>query len=668
MFEKRRRKLLVLLMSVLMTFTLMPAAASAQPGGGGKAGKAAAAPRRAPQVSEYILTLNVKDKQSGAAITDAKVTLTYEAEDEDWSTYTETVSPETDGTYKLEQYTEYTLSIKKEGYADYSETFTHSGNEAAIAKEVGLQKKSQALDKVTKVKEAFEKNEYVLRPYYGTDKNINEYIAGRIKKYEGVDTEGVTVSVKSIDDENYISSDGTIRYNKSELDSGGNNVKNIGCVFTFSYDGASADSDSHTVTVGWDVPYYNSKMAAEKDQLTFDTIKGENTSADEITKDLSLPLRMNKYFRQAWSTIKWTSSNEDVIKVEGNDWDSTWKGTVTQPAEDTEVTLTAAFNVNTSNLNGNVDKEADFPTLTKEFKVKVKGTGAAVPTEEELKALLDKYYTADMIKVFDSHPEETADLNDVKSDLQLPRYTKIKDEKGDYVFANKEITVTSSNDAAAKVNGYRVAIDPFAKDADKPVTLKVTFTREGVTAEKDFTLKINTKSQDLDAEIAKMEKAKEHYFDALNNGAYRDKDSITGDLHPFQEIRIDGENVTYVYSKDDVRRDGIKADGYFTDSWEMEAAGYNCFKSSDPDVIQHENLVVKRPETSKQVTITSWLSSEKYGNLAESHPENEKLQKLHKQEVSVTVTVKGTKGSSDALKAKIDEAKELSGRIVEGTE
>ena len=41
----------------------------------------------------------------------------------------------------------------------------------------------------------------------------------------------------------------------------------------------------------------------------------------------------------------------------------------------------------------------------------------------------------------------------------------------------------------------------------------------------------------------------------------------------------------------------------------------------------------------------------KYGVYAAKYPDNEKLQKLADQEVSVTVTVKGTKNSVDALKA-----------------
>ena len=100
---------------------------------------------------------------------------------------------------------------------------------------------------------------------------------------------------------------------------------------------------------------------------------------------------------------------------------------------------------------------------------------------------------------------------------------------------------------------------------------------------------------------------------------------------------------------------------------------YNCllytshFKSSQPAILKHENLVLaQQPQTDTQVTITSMLSSEKYGKFAKDHPENEKLQKLYRQEVSVTVTVKGTQNDADALAKQIKEAQALLASMTEG--
>ena len=46
-----------------------------------------------------------------------------------------------------------------------------------------------------------------------------------------------------------------------------------------------------------------------------------------------------------------------------------------------------------------------------------------------------------------------------------------------------------------------------------------------------------------------MELAKAHYFDGINDGQYADKDSITGNLHPFQEMILGEEgNPKWIYN------------------------------------------------------------------------------------------------------------------------
>ena len=132
------------------------------------------------------------------------------------------------------------------------------------------------------------------------------------------------------------------------------------------------------------------------------------------------------------------------------------KGTVTQPSEDRVVTLTATFQANEGDLNEYVEKVSDFATLTKTFDVTVKGKQTAKPTEDELKAILDKYYTAASLQDFNT--KETLDTSNVTGDIQLLRYTRIKDENNETVFANKEITVTADKEDILKINGYCAAV------------------------------------------------------------------------------------------------------------------------------------------------------------------------------------------------------------------
>lgn len=602
----------------------------------------------------------------GATITDADITVK-----EGWYT---TLRPQEDGSYKLQAGKEYKYTITKDGYKEASGSFTVPDEAGDYTFPVTLQSNIDPADQaaVDAVKKAFDAEFGTLRPVYGTDSNIADMVLAKVKKYNlDVDVSNVKVSLATSEDTDYIGTDGTIHYVKSDLNSMGVYSKSLDCTFKFTCNNASAVSENRRVTVSWDQEYFRGKMQAEADQLTWDSIKGNNASQEEVTSDLTLPGCMGTSMRNIWSTVTWESSDPDVISIQNPSIDSPIyprTGKINPKTEDTEVTLTATFKANDILLNEYIEKADSFGTITKTFKVTVKGSGSQAPTEEELKAILDKYYTADQLKDFTTQTQ--LDTANCTGDIQLPRYTRIKDENGEYVFNNKEITVTSSDANLMKINGYRAAVDLFTYDKDTTANLIVTFTREGVTATKEIPITVSVKdiNEKLDAEIAMMDYAKAHYFDGIK-GDNADADSITTNLHAFQEMYLDNEGkAVWVYNADDKTGAGIITDDYFDDLWIMEGQGYNHFKSSNNAVIQHENLVVNRPESNTQITISSLLSSEKYGQFAKDHLDNAKLQKLYKQEASVTVTVKGTKAEGEALKAKIQEANTLLESITEGTE
>ena len=346
---------------------------------------------------------------------------------------------------------------------------------------------------------------------FATDRSITDVATARLNTF-GLDMTGVTVSLKSSDDTDVIASDGTIKYISSDTPSQwGNNSKNIGCVFTLTCGTSAVDTAQKNAVVGWDVNHYNAKLTAESESITWDLIKGANTSPDELTNKLTLPQILTNSARTAWGKITWESLDPNVISIDPTGYDTILdpkSGTVKQPANDTKVTLTATVRANDSLLNGNIEAVSDFTTITKTFEVTVKGSGQTRPTEEELLNILKKYYTIDLLKDFVT--KEDIDPLHVTADIQLPRYTRIKNENGKLVFANREIAVTSDNDAI-KVNGYRGAVDRFKDDGD--VKLKVSFTRSGITVSQVFELHVDVITNDeLDAELAMMEKAKAHYW------------------------------------------------------------------------------------------------------------------------------------------------------------
>lgn len=627
-------------------------------------------------ISKYNVTfkpVNSNDED----ITDTKITVTYDEEDDWGDEETITVDPEKDGSYKLDKSKTYNYTITADGYEKATGTYKPSGDDEDITKKITL-KSTKTVDpadqeKVDAIKAKFDKETSALRPDFSKDKKITDLVLHKIQGYTDLTTDGVTVELKTSGDTDYIKDDGTIVYKTGALDQWGNNSTTVtGNIFVFKAGNAEAVSGETRATICWDRDYFKSQMQKEADSLTWNTIKNANLKEDEVTTDLTLPQCIGTSARNVWSKVTWTSSEPSVISIDKTGYDSMIdpkKGTIHPPEEDTVVTLTATFQANDTVLNENVEHVVDFGTITKTFKVTVKGKQAAKPTEDELKAILDKYYTADSLT--DPNTKEKVDPANVTGDIQLPRYTRIKDENNEYVFANKEITVTADKENILKINGYRAVVDRFASQNEKEiVNLIVTFTRDGVTVSKKIPLTVSMiTDKELDKELAMMEKAKEHYFDGINDGKYADKDSITGNLHAFHEMNLDEQgNPIWVYNVDDMTGVGIVPDDYQDGSLGQTGWPYNRFKSSNSVIVTHENLLVTRPENSTQITISSLLSSEKYGKFAKDHPNNEKLQKLYKQEVSVTVTVKGTKASAEALLAEIESAQKLHDSMVEGTQ
>lgn len=629
-------------------------------------------------ISNYNVTFLPVDSNDNE-LKDATIQVTYEDEDEYGDLETITVDPEKDGSYKLNKSTTYTYKITADGYDPAEGTYKPSGDEQDITKKITM-KSTKTVDpadqaKVDAIKKKFDDELGVLRPVYGTDKKITDAVLYKISKYTDLTTDGVTVELKKSGNTEYIKDDGTIVYKTGALDQWGNNVVNVtGNIFVFRAGNAEAVSEARGATIGWDQEYFKTQMQKEADSLTWNKIRGNNTTQDEVTSDLTLPQCMGTSAIQVWSKVNWMSSDPSVISINNTGYNfliDPKKGTIHQPEEDTEVTLTATFQANDNDkvLNEYVEKPETFGTITKTFTVTVKGKKADKPTQEELLALLNKYYTADQLQDFNT--KETLDTANVMGDIQLPKYTKIKDENDEYVFDNKEITVTTDNENILKIDGYRAAVDRFAIQSEKEtVNLIVTFTRDDVTVSKKIPLTVSMiTDKELDKELAMMEQAKKHYFDGINDGKYADKDSVTGDLHAFYEMTLDTEgNPVWIYNADDKTGTGIVTDDYQDGSLGQTGWPYNRFKSSNSAIVAHENLLVTRPEHSTQVTISSLLSSEKYGQFATDHPDNAKLQKLYKQEVSVTVTVKGTKASVEALLAEIETAQKLHDDMVEGTQ
>ena len=547
--------------------------------------------------------------------------------------------------------------------------------EQALSEEEGQVSVQAAVDTAEAIKTAFDSAVSTIYPNTSSVTNINEYVKELIVSKTGASADAFTVEVAATGDKAVIEEDGTIHYVTMDSLAGVYiYAQNIKCTFTITCNGETSTTKEHSVMVGWDHKEFEKKMQAEADALTEEKILGENTSKDEVTQELQMPEYPTGSSMTSWTKISWTSSDTNIIQIDSSGWDGI-KGKVTQPAKDTQVTLTATMKANPRLINKSMES---FEPVTKQLVVTVKGTGAEETTEEKLQAILNKYYTADDLLIFGTSTK--LDTENCTSDIQLPRYTNFEDENGDHVFANKELTITSDNETVMKVSGRKATIDPFQPN-NITVNLVITFTRDNVTVSKKIPITVRTSvtEADIDKELEVMAYVKEHYFDGIK-WENADKDHITKNLHAFRELYLDESgNYIWVYDIANQTDKGIAPDDYFTDTWEMEAAGYNKFKSSNDAVVQHDNLVVIQPKSATEITISSLLSSERYGQYADAHkPDNEtdpdrkrffeKLQKLYKQEVSVTVTVLPDTTAADQLTSAIASAKELADSITEGTQ
>ncbi|MFV0528797.1 MAG: Ig-like domain-containing protein [Lachnospiraceae bacterium] len=505
------------------------------------------------------------------------------------------------------------------------------------------------------------------------DTNVITLFNTWIAAQTDLNTQGITAALKSSSDTDYVAQDGSITYMQPQTTPGSIAVKNVTLVFTLSCGEVVKDTQNITVQLGWDKAAMLSKMNAEADVFTADFIKKDNTDLENVTQDLTLPQIASQSYSQAWSVVSWESSNTDVIRVESTDpyggYATPLAGKVTRPAEDTQVTLTATFGLKPQCLNDKVNPDLTF---TKTFTVTV--LGEEVPVEDgdairaEMQAKLDKYYVSDLLTDFVT--KEKLDLNQVVGDIQLPIPSRIAVDTGDTKFVSNQIKVTSDNTEIASISGYRVNVDVFAA-ADTTLNLTVTYTKTSelgntYSVQKVFPITVRMISEaELDAEIALMEAVKAHYFDGLNDGANLNQNTIVNNLHAFKEAVFaeDGQTLVWAYHIDDTTGTGIIPTDIDPDD-QMGVNGYRLFKSTDNSLIRHENLLVTLPETEKQVTISSVLTSARFGEWAKSHPENAKLQKVYRQPVEVTVTVK-TQAYVDAQAALQTALGELAAKVTE---
>ena len=477
-----------------------------------------------------------------------------------------------------------------------------------------------------------------LAPEYGRDTNVNTMLSAKL------DDSSIAVSVSKVE-EVYggagVAADGTITYffvdpNTTPL------VHNGSYNVTFALSKAGATETLQVpVVIGWDVQRVRDTISAEiTSRLTTEGLCAAGDDPNLLTQDLTLPKVIDG---KRWALISWTSSAPTAIAVSDKNQQTAdtlfdpYVGVVKTPTQDTTVTLTATVTFQLT------DAQEQTVTVSKVFTVTVKGQQTNV--REQLLAKLDAGFAS------------YGGLRDAVTGLPLTQ------RDGKYLAANDihfpttrdfgvdgkytPVTITSSDadtivppdvNNAARAEVYR----PLPGEAAKDVTVTVTITDSdsGVSASRSFLIAVQPLTQqEIDAELALMAEVKAHYFDGIRN-ANTDAKNILTDLHPFREVYLNADGqLVWVYDIADQTNRGIVP--VAMDGW-TESEQWRLFRSTDPDVISHENLLVTRAAGDKTVAVSSELSSETLGKYAARYPDNKDFQALSCQPVSVELTVPGT--------------------------
>lgn len=508
----------------------------------------------------------------------------------------------------------------------------------------------EAAEAETMLNGALSKLPSAFTPVYGTDTNANAYIKSKL----GSAYADVAVSVKSVEtydgcsvDASDSETNGNIEYFYNEA----MEASKTGCpriTFKLTYKGVSVEKELSS-SIPWNRAKVEARLSAELDRVSLpaELTEGGKLSLPHymVKEGVTDPDYNNYNHVNSWGEITWTSSNTKAIgsPASGSKFYAPYTADVKQQKDDVTVTLTATITWGT--YSSKLTKDRTFDVV-----VKGNGIDEAQIERDELMIRLETGLSSPGLK--DNATLEALDYDNVINNIRFPLPKQYKLNTSNLNTGKYAVTITSSDACIIPPKGNATigtVTRPLAGEDPVRVKLTVTITKKAdpdIFASKDIWVTVQPiVNEEIDRELALMEYVKAHYFDGIKN-KNTDPGSITTDLHPFTEAHYnDAGEVVWEYTSKDVTNDGIipvAMDGWY------ESEQWRTFRSSNPAVITHENLLVTRAKEHKSVTITSWLSSERYETLAEKYKDTDtRLAKLINQEVSIELTVTGTDPTTD---------------------
>ena len=527
-----------------------------------------------------------------------------------------------------------------------------------------------AREKLDAAKTLLSKN---YQPSFKTDKNLLTMAQARLTAGK---IEGVTVAMKAAvstkdmftDARAGIDLDGTLHYKWN--DNGSTNSTNLYCrpTLILTCDGYTDEAEVTNVILGLDEDKALEALRAQGRRITIPAELNDDTTltsvphymvkegVDESTVDYNSPNDLH-----LWAEVTWQSSDDSVIGISENTSKKYAPCTVkvSQPKTDADVTLTAKLT-----YSGRDDLNVSFT-----YPVKVKGSQKALDYQEGLELWLAGGTQEPYGALYVPATGEKIDVNRVTTDIHFPTTSDMRRVFADNYGADFDgkytpILITSSNESVVEsleANAARAWVyRPLpGKDAAKvTLTVKILSRPSGsgkdyanmqVLASKAIEITVPAMTQDeIDTAAAFMKKVctEDVYWKGIRK-ANTARDHVTGDLQSFMEIVPDGDGYQFIRTNADSQWTGVKVDDI--DGW-YNSEKYRCFRSSVPNVIEHEKLSVTKPQYNTHVKIDSVLTYVEYGKYYEkfsSDPAYAQFKQFYKQPVSTIVTVTGTAGTED---------------------
>ena len=499
--------------------------------------------------------------------------------------------------------------------------------------------------------EALTNSFYKPKPRFGVDTNLNTMVEEELRRIGAGEVNVRVVDVQMSSTASYahagistdFASNGSIEYFWMDVAGFTNSrstlvLRQAKVTFELSKDGKTVQYTC-MVLIPWDEAKSQEQLSAVSQNLAPSFAAGQNESS--VTSNFTLPHKLASADGSSlsWTKVTWTSSDTSAVRIDGYGT-SAYKAVVTRGIRDKQVTLTATVSLSTS--------DAPQTGYQRSFTITVPGDPSAITdAQNSLSRRINRRFTVANIK--DVYTNRAIDSNAVVDDLQMPIPKNFGLDGQRYQF-----TYTSSN-AAISFNGYRATVYqplPGAPAQQVDITLTVTDKENPeVTVSKTLTVTVSPLSQAaIDEELALMNESKAHFWDALSTpSGQQDKQNAVSEslATPKKFYRAADGTLTWSYdvNNTDQTASGIVPSEFSTYDPMGPADQARTYKSSKPNVIQNENLVLTQtPEYNTSVTVSALLSSARYSRYASLYPDNEQFQALSNQEVSATFTVAGEKG------------------------